>query len=250
MPRSEGFWYPPGLAYDLAFGRMFRGLRRRVARTVEREGLYPWLDLCSGTGAQLRAVITKRAIKRVGRNALALYRPSPGSDPSCNPVTGPHSEHDRQPVQEQDLACGLDMDFGFVRYAAARAPGVPFACGDAACLPFKGGSVRAVSISFGLHDKSPDLRRAIIQETRRALAPGGKLIAVDFELPWNVRSRAGALFAWAVERLAGGEHYRNGREFLRSGGLRAFLRRSGFVEVERRDVETGSLAIVVARPAR
>jgi len=206
MTRPKAYWYLPGIAYDLAFGRMFRGLRRRVARTVEREGLYPWLDVCSGTGDQLRA-----------------WTPT-------------------------NHAIGLDMHLGFVRYAAARAPGVPFVCGDAAQLPFKDGATRAVSISFGLHDKSPELRKAIIQEARRALALDGRLIAVDFENPWNARSRAGALFAWAVERLAGGEHYRNGREFLRSGGLRAFLLASGFVEVERRDVETGSLAIVVARP--
>lgn len=152
-------------------------------------------------------------------------------------------------TQANKLALGLDMHFGFVRYAAARAPGVPFVCGDAAFLPFKGGSMRAISISFGLHDKSQELRRAIIQEARRALTPDGKLIAVDFERPWNARSRAGALFAQAIERLAPREHYRNGREFLRSGGLRAFLLASGFVEVERRDIEAGSLAIVVARPA-
>ncbi len=217
MPRPKGFWYPPGLVYDLAFRRMFRGFRRRVSRTVEKEGLYPWLDVCSGTGDQLREHARVEA-----------------------------SAHETHPAK---LALGLDMHFGFVRYAAARAPGVPFVCGDAARLPFKNGSLRAVSISFGLHDKSAELRLAIIREARRALGPDGKLIAVDFETPWNARSRAGALFAQAIERLAPREHYRNGREFLANGGLRAFLRDSGFVEVDRRDVEAGSLAIVVARPA-
>jgi ubiquinone/menaquinone biosynthesis C-methylase UbiE len=219
-------WYLQGLFYDMAFGRMFRGLRRRVVRTVERDGLYPWLDLCSGTGDQLRAKI-----------------------PTSGPVTERRSEHGRQRVQECGLAIGLDMHFGFVRYAAVRAPDVPFVCGDAARLPFKDGSARAVSISFGLHDKNPEQREAIIQEARRALAPAGRLIAVDFENPWDAKSRIGALFVWAIERLAPREHYRNGREFLRSGGLRAFLGANGFIEVDRRNVEAGSLAIVVARPA-
>jgi ubiquinone/menaquinone biosynthesis C-methylase UbiE len=194
--------YLPGRLYDLAFGRMFAGLRKRVARAVESEGLHPWLDVCCGTGSQLR-----------GAGAPAF---------------------------------GLDKSLGFVRYAAARAPGVPFVCGDAAALPFKAGAFRAVSISFGLHEKSPGTRRAMMAEARRVLAPGGRLVAVDFEPAWNARSRAGALFTRAVERLAGGEHYRNGREFLRRGGLRAFLRESGFVEVARRDVATGSIGIVVA----
>ena len=145
------------------------------------------------------------------------------------------------------VVCGLDKSAGMVRYAAARAPEVPFVCGDAGQLPFKDGSFRAVSVSFGLHDKSPDLRRAMMAEARRVLASGGRFVAVDFENPWSARSRAGALAVRAVERLTGGEHYRNGREFLSRGGLRAFLRESGFVETARHDVEIGSISVVVAR---
>jgi len=214
----------PGILYDLAFSGMFWGVRRQVARIVEREEFYPWLDVCSGTGAQLRG---HRPLARVSGPGL---------------IAREFEARSIRPVY------GLDLSFGFVRYATARAPGLPFVCGDAARLPFKDGSMRAVSISFGLHDKSPDLRRAIIQEARRALGQDGKLIAVDFERPWNARSKAGTLFARSIERLAGREHFNNGREFLKSGGLRAFLRTSGFVEVDRRDVEAGSLAIVVARP--
>jgi ubiquinone/menaquinone biosynthesis C-methylase UbiE len=203
--RPKGYWYLPGLLYDLAFGYMFRGLRRRVARTIETQGLFPWLDVCCGTGSQLRG---------------------------------------HGPIR----ACGLDMSFGFVQYAAARAPGIPFVCGDAARLPFKDRSLRAVTVSFGLHDKSPDLRRSMMIEARRVLAPRGMLIAVDFEPPWGARSRIGALFAHAIERLAGGEHYRNGREFLRRGGLSAFLSECGFVEVSRHAIATGAIAVVIAQP--
>lgn len=253
MPRPKGFWYPPGLIYDLSFRRMFRGLRRRVARTVGRERLYPWLDVCSGTGDQLRG----RAMPEAGaeeRREMRGHAPRvrvPVLDPGSldGPVSARSFDDNGLEIFDSGLALGLDMHFGFVRYAAARAPGVPFVCGDAARLPFKDGSMRAVSISFGLHDKSPDLRRAIIQEARRALGPDGKLIAVDFERPWNARSKAGTLFARSIERLAGREHFNNGKEFLKSGGLRAFLRANGFVEVDRRDIEAGSLAIVVARPA-
>jgi demethylmenaquinone methyltransferase/2-methoxy-6-polyprenyl-1,4-benzoquinol methylase len=213
--RPKGFWYLPGLLYDLAFSGMFRGLRKCVARTVEKEGLYPWLDACSGTGAQLRGHVPRVRVPILGKPVF-----------------------------------GLDLSFGFVRYAAARAPGVPFVCGDASRLPFKDGSLRAVSVSFGLHDKSPALQNAILQEARRVLGPEGRLIAADFEKPWDAKSRLGALFVRAIERLASREHYRNGREFLRRGGLRGLLRESGFVEVSRRDVEAGSFAIVVARPAR
>lgn len=209
--RPKRSWYLPGRLYDLAFGGIFRGLRRRVAAAVERDGLYPWLDVCCGTGSQLRG-------------------------------------HVPDLVPPDLFVCGLDKSYEFILYAAARAPGAPFVCGDAGRLPFKDGSFRAVSVSFGLHDKSPDLRRAMMVEARRVLTPGSRLIAVDFENSWSFKSKVGALAVRAVERLAGGEHYRNGREFLSRGGLRAFLRESGFVETARHDIETVSIGVVVASP--
>jgi ubiquinone/menaquinone biosynthesis C-methylase UbiE len=212
--RRKSSWYLPGLLYDLAFGGMFRGLRRRVAAAVAEGGLYPWLDICCGTGSQLRGHVPRVR--------------APGLIP--DPVV-----------------CGLDLSYGFIRYAAARAPGVSFVCGDAARLPFRDGSVQAISVSFALHDKAPDLRRAIITEARRALARDGALIAVDFERPWDRRSRWGMRFSAAVERFARGDHFRNGREFVKRGGLRAFLADHGFVEVSRTDIATGSLSVVIAR---
>ena len=123
----------------------------------------------------------------------------------------------------------------------------PSFAGTRPACPFKTGSMRAVSVSFGLHDKSLELRSAILSEARRVLCPDGRLIAVDFENPWDSASRAGTLFTRAIERLAGREHYGNGRDFLRRGGLRGFLRESGFVEVARRDIAVGSISVVVAR---
>jgi ubiquinone/menaquinone biosynthesis C-methylase UbiE len=219
MRHPKGYWYLPGLLYDLAFKRMSRGLRRRVARTVEKERLFPWLDVCCGTGDQLRG------------------------------HTGGHVPQGYVPEVTNHLALGLDLSFGFLRYARARAPHIPFVCGDAARLPFRDRSLRAVSISFALHDKSLELRSAILSEARRVLRPDGRLVAVDFENAWDSASRAGTLLTRAIERFAGREHYGNGRDFLRRGGLRGFLRENGFVEVARRDVPIGSLGVVTARVA-
>jgi ubiquinone/menaquinone biosynthesis C-methylase UbiE len=212
----KGRWYLPGRLYDMAFSGMFRGLRKRVIAAVEDGGLYPWLDVCCGTGSQFRVV-----------------RPS-------GPAFG--LEGNERPV------VGLDKNYRIIRYAGARAQGVPFVCGDAARLPFKDGSMRAVSVSFGLHDKSAELRRALMVEARRVLSPSGRLISVDFEKPWNAKSKLAALFVRAIEMTAGGEHYRNGRDFLERGGLKTFLRESGFAEVSRSDVAMGSLSIVLAFP--
>ena len=234
--RRKGSCYLPGRLYDLAFAGIFRGLRGRVAAAVERDGLYPWLDVCCGTGSQLRG--HGPVVRVPDLVAPDLVVCSLDQQKGHGPV-----------VRVPDLVvCGLDKSAGLVRYAAARAPGLPFVCGDAARLPFKDGAFRAVSVSFGLHDKSPDLRRAMMAEARRVLALGGRFIAVDFENSWSFKSKTGALAVRAVERLAGGEHYRNGQNFLKHGGLRAFLRESGFVETARHEIEVGSISVVVASP--
>jgi ubiquinone/menaquinone biosynthesis C-methylase UbiE len=86
-----------------------------------------------------------------------------------------------------------------------------------------------------------------MEETKRVLAQGGRFVAVDFETPQKPGARIGALFARAIERTAGGAHYATGRDFLRRGGLVAFLREHGLVEIARRDVATGSISVVVSR---
>ncbi len=206
--RRSGRGYLPGRLYDLAFGGILGSVRRSVAAAITTDGLFPWLDVCCGTGSQLRGL-------------------------------------DREPEGRPGI--GLDLNPGMIRYAAARAPGRAFVRGDAAFLPFKTGVFRAVSVTLGLHDKDPETRAAMMDEAKRVMAQNGRFIAVDFETPWSHGSRIGALFAGAIERTAGRAHYGNGRDFLRRGGLGAFLRENGFVEVSRRDIATGSISIVVSR---
>ncbi len=260
LVRRNGLFYVPGWLYDAALGTALRGLRRRIAADVAAEGLFPCLDICCGTGSQVRAI----------------------NSSGIGAVPGPRAEGstDATGARGRGLVIGLDSHYGMIRYASARAgvrrlawapagmgsdrtsaspagtlpaasepmpAGAAFVVSDALRLPFKEASFRAVMISFGLHDKSPEDRMVIAGEARRVLAPGGKAIFVDFENPWNARSRLGALLVHAIEQTAGGAHYRNGRIFLARGGLRSFLRESGFAEESRRDIETGSLAVVTCR---
>lgn len=251
-PGSGGLFYLPGWLYDAALGVVLRGVRRRVAAAVSAESLFPCLDVCCGTGSQIRAF--ERLFRADGN----------GNDSEGGRGRGP--------------VIGLDSHPGMIRYASARASirrpvwapetmgsagtgttpvgklpatsasaraGSAFVVGDALRLPFKNASFRGVTISFGLHDKSPEERMAIAAEARRVLSPGGKMIVVDFEQPWNAMSRLGASLVHVIERTAGGAHYRNGRLFLARGGLRVFLREAGFTEESRYDIEMGSTSIVV-----
>jgi ubiquinone/menaquinone biosynthesis C-methylase UbiE len=144
------------------------------------------------------------------------------------------------------FSIGLDINLRLMKYAASCRPEIPFVCGDATLSPFRGFCFPAIIISFALHDKSPEARPLILSEAKRLLAPEGRMFVVDFERPWNKNSRRASYYVSLIERLAGRRHYRNNRDFLRRGGLRALLTANGLIELERHDLEAGACAIVVA----
>jgi len=79
------------------------------------------------------------------------------------------------------------------------------------------------------------------------LSPDGKIVFVDFETPWNKKSRMACLYIYGIERLAGKEHFENGRQFLRQGGLSSFMQQHEVEEIDRHNVELAHTGIVVAR---
>ena len=134
-----------------------------------------------------------------------------------------------------------------INYASSKYPRIPFVCTDAANIPIRDKSFKGIIISYALHDKPQELRIKILDEAKRLLTPEGKIILVDYEQPWNRRSRIGKFFVYLIERMGSCEHFRNWRQFLKQGGLRAFEEKNGLVEIERHDIELGNSSIVVAK---
>ncbi len=173
----------------------------------------------------------------VGRNALyPALDLCTGTAALCRLMGGPS-----RPVW------GLDLDRRVLRYAHSRSEHIPLVCADAAQIPFRSGAFRAVIISYALHDKTEGMRSRMLAEARRVLDPRGQLILIDFEVPWDRASRLGRMFTFGIELMAGGEHFRNGKRFIRRGGLRAWLGDQGLIELESRPLAWGHSRIVVAR---
>lgn len=143
---------------------------------------------------------------------------------------------------------GLDINLGMLRYAASRRRGVPLCCADAVRPPFPPGTFRGIVITFALHEKEAEFRSRLLKEAKILLAPGGGIVLVDFERPWDAASKTAFLHVSIIERLAGRRHFGNGRDFMRRGGLRELLKDNGLREVERRDIAAGTCAAVLAVP--
>lgn len=144
-------------------------------------------------------------------------------------------------------AIGLDLDSKMIEYAASKYPHLSFVCADASHIPFQKKSLRGIIISYSLHDKSPEMRARMLSEAKSLLAPGGKIILVDFENPWNSKSRLGGYFTWVIERLAGGEHYTNRKQFLKQGGLEEFIKQNNLVKVEKHPVTLGNSSLTIVK---
>lgn len=144
-------------------------------------------------------------------------------------------------------AIGLDIDSKMIEYAASKYPHLSFVCADASYIPFQKRSLRGIIISYALHDKPPEMRARMLLEAKKLLIPGGSIILVDFENPWNGLSRLGSFFTWIIERLAGGEHFKNRKQFLKQGGLEEFISQSKLVKVEKHPIALGNSSLTIAK---
>lgn len=171
-----------------------------------------------------------------------------------------------------DLACGTgDLLFaaaGRVRFAAgldvthrmlqlARAKRIaPLVTGDMLALPFAPASFTVVTTGYGLRNV-PDLRRAI-REIHRVLAPGGRLLSLDFNRPAHPLVRrfyllylsvVGSVFGLLLHGDADTYRYipESIRNYPGAGGVAALFEQEGFADVRALPVLGGLMAIHTAR---
>ncbi len=138
---------------------------------------------------------------------------------------------------------GLDLNIGFLHYAKSLSPNISYVCGDAEHLPLKSGALSATIISLALHDKPPATRAQMLSEAKRISNPGTHFF-IDFEQPDSLPTKLGYAFVFCIEFLAGWEHFRNGRQFVKNGGLAQFLNQNNLTIDRRHHSTSGSSAVV------
>ena len=205
--RKKRKFYFLGWFYDASIELFLGGMKKRIVKYIKQYSLFPTLDICCGTGKQCYLI--------------------------------------KERGNDNKVIIGLDLDLKMMYFAAAKYPQLPFICADALYIPIKNRSIQGIIVSYALHDKPPEMRIKMLEEVKRLLAPEGKIILLDFEKPWNRRSRAGRFFTYLIERMAGKEHFRNGQQFVKQGGLREFINKNELVEIERYDIEQANSSIVV-----
>ncbi len=123
-------------------------------------------------------------------------------------------------------------------------PQVHYIVGSALNLPFPAGIFAGAILSLCLHEHPFPEQERMIEEALRITSPGGVLILAEYSPP-NKPALTWALVN-LIERLAGKEHFRNFRKFVRAGGVNRLLR---FIPpVERRiPMFGGTITVIVVK---
>jgi ubiquinone/menaquinone biosynthesis methyltransferase len=156
----------------LSYGQDRRWKRRLVSMAAPAPGMSA-LDLATGTG-DIAFALAERGANVVGLDlTLRMIELAKGKQAAQVPGTG--ARHQRQaPVS------------GTRERAALH-----FIVGDMQALPFPAASFDLVTTGYGLRNV-PDLVIAI-DEIRRVLKPGGRLLSLDFNRPQNPLVRSAYL---------------------------------------------------------
>jgi len=167
--------------YDVLLFPFVRPVRERILHIARKEGYRSIVDLCCGTGDQLKRLHAK------------------GFD-----------------------VAGVDLSDPML--AVARRGPDPPACykRDAVSTGFPDASFDAATVTFAIHEKPLETAGAILREMLRLVPVGGQLLIADYHFGPSTGSTEAALVQ-IIERLAGGEHYRNFRAYKSAGGVYPLL---------------------------
>jgi demethylmenaquinone methyltransferase/2-methoxy-6-polyprenyl-1,4-benzoquinol methylase len=145
--------------------------------------------------------------RRWKRRLVAMAAPAPGMR-ALDLATGTGDIAFALTAAGADVV-GLDVTQRMIELARAKAavPAPRFLVGDMLALPFPAHSFDVVTTGYGLRNV-PDLTMAI-DEIRRVLKPGGRVLSLDFDRPQNLLLRsvylaylsiAGGAVGWVLHR--------------------------------------------------
>jgi demethylmenaquinone methyltransferase/2-methoxy-6-polyprenyl-1,4-benzoquinol methylase len=97
-----------------------------------------------------------------------------------------------------------------------------------------------ILITTVLHEMSHQVRTDVLKEARRILKEDGRIILIDFHAARFTQFKwiYSKIIITISEIIAGGEHYKNYRQFMKSGGLSNLIDQSGF-EIENKKIVSG-----------
>jgi len=193
--------------FDAVLGPFLSVVQNEVRRKMERLGVRNALDICCGTGSQVRLLADS------GIGAFGIDRSTAMLEVAWRKSRG----------------------------------NIPLVRGDARSLPFRDGAFEGALISLALHENEPEVRQAMMREAMRILCPQGILLVVDHLTPHRATCGAAALGVRGVEWMAGKRHYMNFKDFVERGGLLGVLQNRSLCILDVKPLWFGVIGLAACR---
>ena len=145
---------------------------------------------------------------------------------------------------------GIDPAPAMVARASRKlGPAARIHLGSATAIPYPDASVDLVLFSMMLHELAQDIRGAVLAEAARVLRSDGRIVVLDYHpgpltVPRGVLARP---LIYAVEWMAGRDHFRHHLEFLAAGGVPAVADSHGLHVEVGRVIKGGNFGLFLLR---
>ena len=143
----------------------------------------------------------------------------------------------------RNLYC-LDISDSMLEIAKRSDSSIKIYNEDATKTNFDNASFDVVIISFAIHEKDRNTQQALINEAYRIIKKDGFMLVVDYVFD-NKTTKFGKILISIIERIAGGEHYRNFKNYIQNKGLSSLIKKDKFKLIKCNRMSSGAVTISI-----
>ncbi|MFC2161952.1 class I SAM-dependent methyltransferase [Acidobacteriota bacterium] len=121
--------------------------------------------------------------------------------------------------------------------------------GDASQMPYPDKSFDLIILTTVLHEMPPNVRTAVIEDSKRVLKDSGRILVIDYhtEPLRSLKGQFNKSMIFMIEKAAGKDHYKNFRQFIDSQGLPGISAAQELFIDARKIVSGGNIALFLLR---
>ena len=150
------------------------------------------------------------------------------------------------------LVHGIDLSPSMLEVARNKLGGnADLRVGDASEMPYQDKFFDLVTSMLTLHEMPYMIRPQVMKEMVRVMSREGRILLTDYH-PGPIRFPKGWMFKAIIlffEMVAGYDHFKNYRDFLKRKGLLGLVDASKLVLEKKKIVSGGNIALFFMRPA-
>jgi len=143
----------------------------------------------------------------------------------------------------RNLSC-LDISDSMLEIAKRGNSSIKIYKEDATNTNFDDASFDVVILSFAIHEKDRNTQQALMNEAYRIIKKDGLMLVVDYVFD-NETTKFGKILVSIIERIAGGEHDRNFKNYIQNKGLSSLIKKDKFKLIKYNRMSSGAVTISI-----